>query len=891
MRESHGYGLISALLKEGLILMEEWKKIKDVYKKRELIGIVGMILSIIVGAVCDWNVLVENNVIIPIDDIESFSLTILQIQATVGTLIFTIIALITGNISESYMGVSVSDFYLNIKPWKLTQKALIAISLGLCLAGVIFHSLGLYNIVFYLFIATLIAIIISISEIYTAFKGRNTQNREIESYISYMLKSNIEYEEKLNIYQNFVLDWKKVVDAQDKQSYEKFLDIFEQCMTSLWDYKTDESLSSIKQQCYSMSYCLLGSEKKSLKEKGLEFIQEIYDKLWSFIYKCITEERQILNQYESEFPLFTEISSELIRSIDEMNVEDVEKRLKYDNLADSVIRVAIWFRYDKETDEKEEQTKFRRYQYNYQSEIRELNSFAKYIGYYLGKQNNKNNLINQHAWASVLNKWSLFSTYNIPEERAEEFLRAKVYNYFCYCYGMIVNGQENIVKMGLYLGGMKNTVTLDNKYQALFYMVVHCYVYYLAVRESGDCVPADIRQSALNIWNDKDVKDSYLEFLNMLSEKEEWLDLDILDQMNNIVKSFELFPQFESAKTMIIEFTTSDYYLFLILFMSHEFYLPELLETNIDDMRAFRYVSDGNEDKTKQMLTDLFKMTFVGSKTEDQIDREVGLMYDDFEKMVKKKQKERYIRLAREAQKKYVTQINAEEICEKIKKETIKNIKDKFALLLVESDEKNGIIDVNLLNLVDYTSSMGTKNSTNGYYSHMDGMFLFGIVRFLYQRGVVEFKKRFDDFADDKEFMEYLAANNLHLLLGSQYILKNRDYRISGEYKEFLEDYETIYTSILQEGIALKRNSIQVCLHDINVSIHSPSIKEENVEYNKETGKYSYPILNGLPIDFDEDELREFLYNNRKVINVTAKVSIQVNEKICGTVFTGRQRG
>ena len=139
--------------------------------------------------------------------------------------------------------------------------------------------------------------------------------------------------------------------------------------------------------------------------------------------------------------------------------------------------------------------------------------------------------------------------------------------------------------------------------------------------------------------------------------------------------------------------------------------------------------------------------------------------------------------------------------------------------------------------------------------------------------------------------MKYLAANNFHLLLGSQYILKNRDYRISAEYKRFLEDYETIYTTVLQDGIALRRNSIQVCLHDINVSIHSPSIKEENVEYDRETGKYYYPILNGLPIDFDEDELREFLYNNRKVINVTAKISIQVNEKPCGTVFTGRKRG
>jgi len=109
-----------------------------------------MIMSFVIGAICDWNVLVQSNILIPIDDIEAFSLTIIQIQATVGTLIFTIIALITGNMSDSYIGVSISDFYLNLKPWKLTQKVLIVVSLGLCLAGVIFHSLGLYNIVFYL---------------------------------------------------------------------------------------------------------------------------------------------------------------------------------------------------------------------------------------------------------------------------------------------------------------------------------------------------------------------------------------------------------------------------------------------------------------------------------------------------------------------------------------------------------------------------------------------------------------------------------------------------------------------------------------------------------------------------------------------------------------------
>ena len=34
--------------------MEEWKKIQKTYKIRELIGITGMIMSFVIGAICDW---------------------------------------------------------------------------------------------------------------------------------------------------------------------------------------------------------------------------------------------------------------------------------------------------------------------------------------------------------------------------------------------------------------------------------------------------------------------------------------------------------------------------------------------------------------------------------------------------------------------------------------------------------------------------------------------------------------------------------------------------------------------------------------------------------------------------------------------------------------------
>ena len=389
--------------------METWKKIQKKNKRNEILGIVCMGVCLTIGIICDWNVLVKNNVLIQIEDITSFSLTILQIQATIGTLIFTIIALITGSNSDSYMGVPINEFYLSIKPWKLTQMKLIVVSLGMCLAGVIFHSIGLYNMVFYLFIATLIAILISILEIYSAFKGGNKRNEEIEAYIRYVFESEMNYEKKVDTFQNYVLDWENIVDSQNRKRYDEFIEIYKKGMLVLWNYDTNDAVATIEQQSYSMAYCFLKSEKTISKEKGIEFIQEIYDTMWKFIYECIEKDKKILNQYKCEFHLFSEIASELLQSIDEMNVENVEKRLNVGCLFDIALRVSIWLAYeDKTTEDNQKQPEFNRYKYNYQGEVSSLCSVAEHMGYYLKRQKNKENLINQSVWANVLNGWSVF---------------------------------------------------------------------------------------------------------------------------------------------------------------------------------------------------------------------------------------------------------------------------------------------------------------------------------------------------------------------------------------------------------------------------------------------------------------------------------------------------
>ena len=151
--------------------MSQWEKARSDYKRLEAICIGIGIMCIIIGITCD--ILVANDIVFwVVDSLPDFSLALLQIQATIGTLTIAIIALISGNISDSYMGTSVSDYYLNIRPKFLKQKVIIFVSLALILINAICHMMALYNIVIFVFVLTFFLVGVSIIEVYSIFNGK-----------------------------------------------------------------------------------------------------------------------------------------------------------------------------------------------------------------------------------------------------------------------------------------------------------------------------------------------------------------------------------------------------------------------------------------------------------------------------------------------------------------------------------------------------------------------------------------------------------------------------------------------------------------------------------------------------------------------------------------------
>ena len=138
--------------------MKDWRNRKSTYI--EGIVITACVICLILGIIFD--IQVHFGIVIHyVENLEDYSLTLLQIQAAVSTLTLSIIALITGYASETYMGISLTKFYLFIRPKVLKQDRIVFCALLLLLANSIMHLWGHYNVVIFIFVATFFLIFIT----------------------------------------------------------------------------------------------------------------------------------------------------------------------------------------------------------------------------------------------------------------------------------------------------------------------------------------------------------------------------------------------------------------------------------------------------------------------------------------------------------------------------------------------------------------------------------------------------------------------------------------------------------------------------------------------------------------------------------------------------------
>ena len=842
--------------------MNKWKEKRISVLKNEILGIGAIIVFIFIGLCCELS---SNSILGTIcSGIDNdFGLVILQIQATVDTLTIAIIALISGSVSESNMGISFSDYYLNIRPLIFKQKRIIVSSMLLLVINIGLYAVGWYWMVLWLFAVTIVLILMSINEVYLIFNGKRLAEKETKDYINYVLAKKYDYRKKYVICMELVNDWKNVISLQSKEDYEAYKEVFLNGMTALLNYGTQESLLGIKEICKKAEYCFLNSKNSIVRENGIEILEEIYEKIW----KYILDNKEKIN-YQEPFSLFDEIDQYFVDVIKEMPPERVQKYVRWDSFIEGIQRIIFWIGYDENN-----------------SKVPLSNTYylARFAGHYLSKHYNDRYVL---YWKRTLESSFCFYKANIPEDRIEDFLEARCIVIFNYVYGFIENGLDFLVIDSFFCEAMENIFRLKEKYEVLLGLLVHNYLYYLSKRESEKVVGPEIRSCAEKIILNKDVKKVYKGFLEKLCIDSSSLDSDMLKQMIKILRSYERFNS--RSKYLIIENVIEEYYMFIILYLSNTYHMPELLERNLNENIYSGYVYENKADDTKNMLIELYKLIDDRETSEKEIASKVELMYDEFSAFEKQKFKEKQMKRAVQNHIQYIWNVDVEKVKNHIKQMVEEKLKEKFNDIIVDVDNGEEAIDIPVLSLFDYTDSIN-ENCVDSFCPNIYGQFSLGLEWILRKRNILDKVDRIKNFADDKDYMNYLQTNNLELLIGSKFVLANKDYRLIHEFEKLTENREVIYTMLMENGLALKKDSVKVYIHSIEVIIRSQSISDEKQSYNKETELYTYSIYSGMPIDFKENELEAFLHDNRKVIEISAKISVQTSgEKVGALVMEER---
>ena len=192
-------------------------------KEKETLYAITGALVLLFGAITEI-VIRQMQLSLSFCDCESVSLTLIQVEAVLFGLTISLIALLSGKIETSFLGINYADYVLNKKPQIYNQITIIGGLLIVLVLSILAHMLCWYIIVMSLFLCSSILIWLSASNIYLAFTGTIQLTEEIEIYFDACLLQGSE--ERIALLDSLQDDWAGKIARQTTSEYTVYLEKF-----------------------------------------------------------------------------------------------------------------------------------------------------------------------------------------------------------------------------------------------------------------------------------------------------------------------------------------------------------------------------------------------------------------------------------------------------------------------------------------------------------------------------------------------------------------------------------------------------------------------------------------------------------------------------------------
>lgn len=832
---------------------EAWNRCRKKSLSFEIGFVIVAFIITIIGILFD--VLVQKSVFsFPVENFNGYILSILGIQSTISTLSIALIALISGNVSEIYMGVSVSNYYLNIRPKIFKYKIVVCISFSLLAISCILYALSLYNCLIAILAITIVLILLSAYEIHFLFRGLQKTKQEVKMYVWFCAETKKEVRDSVML--SFINDWASKIGEQTQSEYESYKETFIHIFNISLNDNDQETLSFLSGVCVEqVSYCLRDNNVY-IKARGIELLSDIYDNLWSFVIGKSFE-----FGHTKYFNLLGRIVDELRDALKDMPISMAKRIFRWEHFTDTVIRTAFHI----VTDSKELGTS---------EDIQGALHLSYSMGYILKykEMNNREHIQDTlNSWGYDLNRIYLDSAYNIPEGRENIFLNYKCRNSFNYFKGFIDNEYVDIIKENVFFRSLSNSMYRLKETEITYYLLIDCYLYYLAEKESENCVEKSLKKAAKDLLLDNRVLGLNKYFFSKIS----MLDSDYYNLENtilyitDIMRQCERYPKYDGGKKLIVEEVVREFFVFMQLMSS-------------DDLKIFgdtfiyinQFIGE-TENRTKKYLSNFYR---VFSNMEDEsIDSEVDKKYDFLKNKLQELYKKEEIEKAEDDQKKYLDTVDENDVVQCIRKKLKEHFEEVLGSLNVKRKKSNKkwTAEIELTNCNLFTDMIDkniAETLEKEIFREIDAVLINGIIVELLEKQKISRVSR-QDLKTDEEFIDFLKNNEYKILMGSEYVFGHYNYKNHDTFSELFKNSDCMFLGFYQSGgAALKKNYLKINIKKVDVTIASPSLNEIEYRHNSEKDILSYKVNNVIELPFEKEELIQYVNNKRKIITISAKL-------------------
>lgn len=401
------------------------------------------------------------------------------------------------------------------------------------------------------------------------FKTNNEMSEELADHLLGVVKNQDNYD---NYCIQFIKHWIQQVTTQSTNDFDKTNELFINIMFAVMN--NEKNLKKVSDYAFDVANDFLCSDNALVKERGCRFVVGFYAELYEVSQKTndVTYDNDLIYRVEAK------LQNVLLYHLSAVAIQELISR----EVFIKIIRVSILCS-----------------KKNNDLNIEAINNLAKSLG---ALHDNKEKI--DPYWYQNMIKAGRYQDDNdaLVDKSRQELLYKYIAEFdFNVCYGYLVNGLTDFVKDSVFqINDGTNDYSINVAYRIF---LVHCFIYYAALREdSSQYVCKSLQNSLKSLIHDEQVICFMNNFLDTLSWREKFfLTKELYEEMKRVLNYKIEFRQDGNEKVSTLETVVRDYYLFIVLYSHFKFVCNESLATSIN-------IKDFNiGEKNRSFLVSQFK--------------------------------------------------------------------------------------------------------------------------------------------------------------------------------------------------------------------------------------------------------------------------------------------